>query len=1279
GSSKRETLVARGDESAPASLDDGRSIENGGSGSGVGTKGGGRVGGGEKKQPFVVRHLNQPSRQNQPNRNDHCYLKPLSAAKHEKPHSSASSGGPVKRADSQSSRQSLIERKLSSSSVGGAEMGGSSVASGLAGSGLSSARPPTAPSSLGSRPTGGVDLREKACGTLNDGPLRVGQASKSTLATLDGGRSVRNRVNSYGVGAEGAGGAGKKKRPLDTLHPNQMNRQNQLHQKRHRPQKPLLVAMHENSQSSSSPGEPVIIVEHRTRSAGDGYAVHKYIRGEPLGQGASVKVYKATHLDTNKEYAIKTVPKASFARQKQFKAEAEIHRTMKHANICEFKHFFEDKTNCYILLELCHNQSINEMIKRRKSLTEEETRFLMLQIVDAVGFMHDSNVIHRDLKPRNLFLSRSMNVKIGDFGLACRVDSTDKSRNTICGTPNYVAPEVIEGKDEKRAHSFEVDVWSMGVICYAMLVGKPPYESTDVKSTYRRILASEYSFPQGMVGNHARDLIARMLRTDPKMRPSVEEIRSHPFFTMHQIPRSLSSTCTTSTPIWSTDEFGEIYAVEPTRKPAASERKTAAAAASAVSVRRTEGVGILKSSGQGTAGSTKAATAMSSGREDSDAFAIYDDAGGSEPVECKLDSRHNLIVSDEPVEAKPCEPTIVDTAPATEAAKAEQVTDLAGCGFVVNEARDMPSGPSSVDPQLVLSPTAASKARSVVDDDHNAVVDKTVEVKKRKDPVAAVQPPAVHVWKPAGNTAAEGGGIAKISGQGEVEAKQKNPSASNINANKKPSSPPPPAGTPKLGGKTTVPHPSENSYAKVDGRWMPKKKEGEGGSGKCGDLTKSSGDVTKASCNMDNEDVISISSSSSNDSNTSSGVEDVTEMMLAKRREDLREQTNNTEAIAGCDEGALATAGSKRKRIKSVRRTKKPTESPIEVLLDDKDLPNSPGAEAVTETVSGSPGDSGVDDSIKQRIIKLLNMGFHEESNEQEAKNALKLAHRLIERHNLDQALIMQQRGDGSLNDFSTCKNGNAALQGGMVTVRIQDRKRGKPLNQLDRWINNLVTPVVLNFRVKAFVTCRRGNSSKEGRCWVTFYGIKGNAQLAAYAFKVACERIALMKVCYEPPRREGLFGSEQGSKTREARLSYALGVVDGLTKSVKEEMQNEEEERQSNLNRARQASKTGEAYEEDCDGGTGKRGSACFSAGKSDEFEQENTAYLALIDHREKIALDVLKSNNIQLRPGKKRKSISVNHVAYKKGRTDSKEIDLNQQAIKGGARKFGSTTQNC
>jgi len=119
------------------------------------------------------------------------------------------------------------------------------------------------------------------------------------------------------------------------------------------------------------------------------------------------------------------------------------------------------RVNCYILLELCHNQSMNELIKRRRRLTEPEVLYYMMQLIDGTNYMHGTNVIHRDLKLGNLFLDRNMGMKIGDLGLATKLSHEGEKRKTICGTPNYIAPEIIDGKG---GHSFQVDIWSMGVI-----------------------------------------------------------------------------------------------------------------------------------------------------------------------------------------------------------------------------------------------------------------------------------------------------------------------------------------------------------------------------------------------------------------------------------------------------------------------------------------------------------------------------------------------------------------------------------------------------------------------------------------------------------------------------------------------------------------------------------------------------------------------------------------------------------------------------------------------
>lgn len=218
-------------------------------------------------------------------------------------------------------------------------------------------------------------------------------------------------------------------------------------------------------------------------------------------------------------------------------------------------------------MELCHNQSMNEMIKRRKRLTEPETTFLMKQLLVAVKYMHDQLVIHRDLKLGNLFLDRNLNIKVGDLGLATKLESADEKRKTICGTPNYIAPEVIQGDRATRGHSFEVDVWSMGVIMFTCLCGKPPYEAKDVKATYQRILANEYSFPRDVsISNDAKDLISIMLQSKPSDRPSLEEIRVHPFFTARAIPESLPPNATHVAPQWEKDGYGGITVAESARQ-----------------------------------------------------------------------------------------------------------------------------------------------------------------------------------------------------------------------------------------------------------------------------------------------------------------------------------------------------------------------------------------------------------------------------------------------------------------------------------------------------------------------------------------------------------------------------------------------------------------------------------------------------------------------------------------------------------------------------------------
>ena len=255
-------------------------------------------------------------------------------------------------------------------------------------------------------------------------------------------------------------------------------------------------------------------------------------------------------MSTRKIYAMKIVDKQSLVKPKaqaKIRSEIEIHRSCNHENVVHFYRDFEDDKFVYILLALCESQTLMELLKRRKRLSEEETMLYMLDIVCGTMYMHRRNIIHRDLKLGNLLLDRDLKIKIGDFGLAAKLRDSAEKKRTLCGTPNYIAPEVLQGR---HGHSFEVDLWSIGVILYTMLIGKPPFETSNVKSTYKKIQANLYSFPPSVtISANAKSLITKLLSPDPVRRPSLESILQHPFMRgVDKFPRTLPTSSLHSVP-----------------------------------------------------------------------------------------------------------------------------------------------------------------------------------------------------------------------------------------------------------------------------------------------------------------------------------------------------------------------------------------------------------------------------------------------------------------------------------------------------------------------------------------------------------------------------------------------------------------------------------------------------------------------------------------------------------------------------------------------------------
>ncbi|KAK6468047.1 serine/threonine-protein kinase PLK1 [Huso huso] len=284
-----------------------------------------------------------------------------------------------------------------------------------------------------------------------------------------------------------------------------------------------------------------ILVDPRTKK--------RYLRGRFLGKGGFAKCYEITDMDTKEVFAVKEVPKSRLLKphlKEKMSMEINIHRSLSHANVVGFKCFFEDEDFVYVVLEICRRRSLLELCKRRKAVTEPEARYYMRQTITGCLYLHNNRVIHRDLKLGNLFLNDDMEVKIGDFGLATKIEYDGERKKTLCGTPNYIAPEVLC----KKGHSFEVDIWSLGCILYTLLVGKPPFETSCLEETYIRIKKNDYTVPRH-INPVAAALMKKMLRADPTTRPTIAELLTDEFFTAGYIPQHLPTTCLTVAPRFS--------------------------------------------------------------------------------------------------------------------------------------------------------------------------------------------------------------------------------------------------------------------------------------------------------------------------------------------------------------------------------------------------------------------------------------------------------------------------------------------------------------------------------------------------------------------------------------------------------------------------------------------------------------------------------------------------------------------------------------------------------
>ena len=256
----------------------------------------------------------------------------------------------------------------------------------------------------------------------------------------------------------------------------------------------------------------------------------RYKLHDVIGRGAFSEVRIGENLASKKRYAVKCICKKDLkGRESSLESEIAILKRVKHNNIVSLVELFDNRSHLYLVMDLVTGGELFDSIVERGNYTERDASELVKQILDAVGYIHNMGIIHRDLKPENLLYyssDRDSKIMLTDFGLA-KIEDNDRT-STACGTPGYVAPEVLR----LEPYGKPVDCWAIGVITYILLCGYPPFYDEDDAQLYRQIMNAEYEFDSPYwddISQSAKTFVSRLMELNPTVRYSCQQANQDPW------------------------------------------------------------------------------------------------------------------------------------------------------------------------------------------------------------------------------------------------------------------------------------------------------------------------------------------------------------------------------------------------------------------------------------------------------------------------------------------------------------------------------------------------------------------------------------------------------------------------------------------------------------------------------------------------------------------------------------------------------------------------------